>query len=197
VNEFRFDPETYPATIRADIPVYDELQRAVADASVGLDARRVLDLGVGTGETARLVLRAHPAAELVGIDENEQMLAVARSRLEADLRRARLEDVLPEGPFDLVVSCLAVHHLDADGKRDLFRRLASALRPGGRLVLGDVVVPDRPDDAATPTTPGFDRPDRLDDQLRWLDEAGFSAETTWAWKDVAVIRADRRSSYSH
>lgn len=197
MSEFRFDPETYPATIRADIPVYDELQRAVADASVGIDARRVLDLGVGTGETARLVLRAHPAAELVGIDENEQMLAVARSRLEADLRRARLEDVLPEGPFDLVVSCLAVHHLDADGKRDLFRRLASALRPGGRFVFGDVVVPDRPDDAATPTTPGFDRPDRLDDQLRWLDEAGFSAETTWAWKDVAVIRADRRSSYSH
>ena len=192
MSEDHFDPETYHECIRADIPAYDEFQDAVVAATRDLSARRILDLGVGTGETARRVLAVHRDAELVGIDESEAMLAAARAELDADLRTARLEDELPEGPFDLVVSALAVHHLDAGGKRDLFRRVAAVVEPGGRFVLGDVVAPPDPADAVTPTTPGFDRPDALDDQLRWLAEAGFDAEVTWAWKDLAVVRAERR-----
>jgi tRNA (cmo5U34)-methyltransferase len=115
---------------------------------------------------------------------------LAAAQVEGDLWVSRLEDHLPEGPFDLVVSCLAVHHLEAEGKRDLFRRIATVLRPGGRFVLADVVVPERPEDAVTPTSPRFDRPDPLDNQLGWLREAGFEPETTWTWKDLAVVRAD-------
>jgi SAM-dependent methyltransferase len=69
------------------------------------------------------------------------MLERARENLPAaDLRRARLEDPLPEGPFDLVVSALAIHHLDAVGKRDLFHRIAAVLRPGGWLLVEDMDV---------------------------------------------------------
>jgi tRNA (cmo5U34)-methyltransferase len=136
------------------------------------------------------VLAAHPQARLVGIDESEAMLAEAD--ISGDLRVSRLEDPLPKGPFDLVVSCLVVHHLEAEGKHDLFRRIAAVLRPDGRFVLADVIVPDRDEDAVTPTTPGFDKPDRLADQLEWLSETGFAAETTWSWKDLAVVRADLR-----
>jgi tRNA (cmo5U34)-methyltransferase len=176
--------------MRVDIPVFDELQEETARATEGVAARDILELGVGTGETARRVLALYPEARLVGIDENESMLASAE--LQADLRVSRLEDPLPKGPFDLVVSCLAVHHLDANGKQDLFRRIADVLRPGARFVLGDVVVPGRDEDVVTPTTPGYDKPDRLEDQLRWLREAGFEPEATWVWKDLAVIRADLR-----
>jgi tRNA (cmo5U34)-methyltransferase len=188
VSEFHFDARTYLENIRADIPVFDELQEQAARATEGVEASRILELGVGTGETARRVLARHPDARFVGLDESDEMLAAAQ--LDADLRVSRLEDPLPEGPFDLVVSCLAIHHLDSHAKRDLFRRVAGALRPGGRLVLADVVVPEREEDAVTPTTPGFDRPDRLADQLEWLREAGFEPEIRWSWKDVAVVRAD-------
>jgi tRNA (cmo5U34)-methyltransferase len=188
VTQFHFDPGTYLENMRADIPVFDELQQETAEASEGIVAGDILELGVGTGRTAKEVLARHRDARLVGIDESEAMLAAAD--LEGDLRVSRLEDPLPEGPFDLVVSCLAIHHLDADGKRDLFRRIAAVLKPGGRFVLADVVVPEKERDAVTPTTPGFDRPDRLADQLEWLHEAGFEAETTWTWKDLAVVRAD-------
>jgi tRNA (cmo5U34)-methyltransferase len=190
VTQFHFDPSTYLENMRADIPVFDKLQEETARATEGVAARDILELGVGTGMTAKRVLAVHPKAKLVGIDESEAMLAEAD--VAGDLRVSRLEDPLPEGPFDLVVSCLAIHHLDADGKRDLFRRIASVLRPGGRLVLADVVVPEREEDAVTPTTPGFDRPDPLDPQLEWLREGGFAAETTWTWKDLAVVRADLR-----
>jgi tRNA (cmo5U34)-methyltransferase len=190
VSQFHFDPSTYLESMRADIPVFDELQEETARATEAVAARDILELGVGTGMTAKRVLAAHPQARLVGIDESEAMLAEAD--LAGDLRVARLEDPLPEGPFDLVVSCLAIHHLDAEEKRDLFGRIADVLRPGGRFVLADVVLPEREEDAVTPTTPGFDRPDLLAAQLEWLREAGFEPETTWTWKDLAVVRADLR-----
>ena len=190
MSQFHFDPATYLENMQADIPVFDELQEQTAKATEGVDARDILELGIGTGETAKRVLARHPDARLVGIDESEAMLGAAD--LDADLRVARLEDPLPEGPYDLVVSCLAIHHLDGEGKRDLFRRITAVLRPAGRFVLGDVVTPDHEQDAVTPTTPGFDRPDRLDDQLRWLREATFEPVTTWTWRDLAVVRADLR-----
>ena len=107
-DQFHFDPATYPETIRAEVPAYDELQDAVAKATAGIHAERVLELGVGTGQTSHRVLDLHPQAELVGIDESAGMLAVASADLIADLRVSRLEDPLPEGDFDLVVSALAV-----------------------------------------------------------------------------------------
>jgi tRNA (cmo5U34)-methyltransferase len=131
----------------------------------------------------------------VGIDESPDMLASARAAMpvDADLRSARLEDPLPEGPFDLVISALAVHHLDADAKADLFRRVAAVVPVGGRFVLGDVVVPDDPADAITPLEPGFDRPSPIADQLAWLDAAGFDAAVHWLERDLAVLVGVRRA----
>jgi tRNA (cmo5U34)-methyltransferase len=190
--DYRFVPEGYLESMLAEIPGYEELQEETALATEGLRATRILELGVGTGETARRVLARHPGAHLTGIDVSEEMLEEARRRLpDADLRVARLEDPLPEGPFDLVVSTLAVHHLDAAGKADLFRRAAEALAPGGRFVLADVVVPERPEEAVIPCTPGFDLPDPVPDQLEWLRAAGLEPRVTWSRRDLAVLAATR------
>jgi tRNA (cmo5U34)-methyltransferase len=192
VSQFHFRPDTYLEAIRADVERFDELQDAVADATRGIAAMRMLELGTGTGETARRVLEHHPDAVLVGVDENEAMLERARAELPAaaELHVARLQDPLPRGPFDLAFSALAVHHLDASEKADLFRRLADVLGSGGRFVLGDVVVPERAEDAVAPLTAGFDRPDSVSDQLGWLAAVGFAPRVTWAWKDLAVISAE-------
>ena len=191
MTQFHFTPDEYLDTIRTDIERFDEFQDAIADETRGVQADRILELGTGTGETARRVLAHHPEALLVGIDESDSMLEDAREALPepTQLRVSRLQDPLPEGPFDLVFSALTVHHLTKDEKADLFRRVADVLRPGGRFVLGDVVVPERTEDAVIPLTEGFDLPDRLEDQLEWLAAAGFGATATWTWKDLAVISA--------
>jgi tRNA (cmo5U34)-methyltransferase len=167
VSQYHFTPGDYLEMIRSDVERFDELQDAVADATRDAPTRSILELGTGTGETARRVLDLHPEAELVGIDESEAMLDEARRVLpgSVDLRAMRLQDPLPEGPFDLVFSCLTVHHLDSARKAELFRRVARALRPGGRFVLADVVVPEHSEDAVTPLTEGFDLPDSVEDQL--------------------------------
>ena len=190
--EFRFTPDGYLETMLEDIPDYVELQEETVRATDELRAERILELGTGTGETARRVLERHPGAYLTGIDVSADMLEEARRRLPgADLRVSRLEDPLPEGPFDLVLSTLAVHHLDAAGKADLFERVAAVLVPGGRFVLADVVVPERPEDAVTPCTPGYDLPNPVPDQLAWLRAAGLDPRVAWARRDLAVLVATR------
>jgi trans-aconitate methyltransferase len=193
--EGTFVPEGYLEWVRRDIPAYDELQDRIAAETDGIEAGRVLDLGVGTGETARRVLERHPGALLTGVDSSAGMVERARAELPAErieeLRVRRLEDALPEGPFDLVVSALAVHHLDPAAKADLFRRVAAALSPGGRFVLGDVVLPDRPEDAFIQLRAGFDRPDSPHEQAAWLGAAGLRARIAWLRGDLAVLVADR------
>jgi SAM-dependent methyltransferase len=121
------------------------------------------------------------------------MLERARASLPAgrvELRRWRLTDPAPGGPFDVVFSALTVHHLDAVGKADLFRRLAAVLAPGGRLVVGDVVVPEDPSDVVTPIDSDYDKPSSVADQLRWLGAAGLQAHVAWAHRDLAVLVGD-------
>jgi L-threonylcarbamoyladenylate synthase len=191
-GQFAFSPGSYSEMIRADIPMYDRFQDELVSAS-GEGALRLLELGTGTGETAARLLEHHPDAFLVGVDESEGMLGSARERLPGDrvaLQVSRLQDPLPEGPFDIVASALCVHHLVGAQKRSLFHRVREALGPGGRFVLADVVTPVHPADVVTSLTPGFDHPDTLADQLAWLAEAGFAARVAWEHRDLAVVVAD-------
>ena len=186
MSDFEWNPETYLAQMLDEIPGYEELQTAVAAATEGLQVETVLELGTGTGETALRVLAQHPNACWTGIDASAAMLARARTRLPAaDLRLARLEDPLPSGPFDLVVSVLAVHHLDGDAKRDLFTRIAQL---SDNFVLGDVVVPEDPQQAKIEIDWEYDLPSSVAHQLGWLREAGFHADAAYVRPDLAVFR---------
>jgi tRNA (cmo5U34)-methyltransferase len=188
VTEFEWDPSTYLGQMLDEIPGYQELEAAVAEAASG---RTILELGTGTGETAARVLARNPGARLTGIDASEAMLAAARARLPAaaELRVQRLEDPLPDGPFDLVVSVLAVHHLDGAGKRDLFQRLGAV---SDTVVLGDVVVPERPEDAVIEIDGVYDTPSTVAEQLAWFAEAGFDASVRMIRPDLAVFTARKR-----
>jgi L-threonylcarbamoyladenylate synthase len=191
-GQFHFDPAGYAQMIRDEIPAYEEFQEVVARAGA-VGARRLLELGTGTGETAARLLDANPGASLVGVDESEAMLAAAGERLAAadvSLRVGRLQDPLPGAGFDLVASALCVHHLTSEEKRALFTRVREALAPGGRFVLGDVVVALDPADRVTPLTEGYDRPDLLSDQLVWLAAAGFTVTVQWTCGDLAVLVCD-------
>jgi cyclopropane fatty-acyl-phospholipid synthase-like methyltransferase len=142
------------------------------------------------------VLDARPGARLTLVDENPSMLDVARDALPAgnieQFVVTDLADPLPDGPFDLVVSALAVHHLDGAQKRALFATVRDHLTDDGRFALADVVVPVDPADAVTPLSPGYDQPDTAADLLAWLRDAGFRAEAVWANRDLAVFVADKR-----
>jgi tRNA (cmo5U34)-methyltransferase len=174
--QFHMNPETYLDEIRAEVPRYDELQEASIDA-IPFPPGRVLELGIGTGETTRRLLARHPDADVTGLDSQPEMVFRARE-LGIEVRLARMEDPLPDGPWDLVISVLSVHHLDADQKRDLFRRVREQSRA---LVMGDVVLADP---QVTELEEGVDMPSGAEEMAGWC-----GGEIVWRGDDLAVIRA--------
>lgn len=107
---------------------------------------RVLDAGCGTGRVA--IELAGRGYDVVGVDLDASMLDVARGRapelrwLQADL--ATLE---PEvGPFDLILLAGNVMIFLTPGTEDaVLARMAAVLRPGGLLLAGFSLLPDRLD----------------------------------------------------
>jgi tRNA (cmo5U34)-methyltransferase len=194
-EQWHFDPDTYFAMVRSEIPGYDRLQQVLADSTVGVAATTILDLGSGTGVTAQRVLSVHPGASLIGLDASEAMLAHARELVpDATFLVSELEAPLPAGPFELVVSAFAVHHLDGAAKADLFARVAAVLAPGGRFALCDVVVPAVPVAEVARPVPleaGVDLPSTVDEQVAWLAAAGLEPRVVVVQDDLAIITADR------
>jgi tRNA (cmo5U34)-methyltransferase len=189
----RWNPEGYVEHMRREIPAYERLQEELVAATRTIDVHTILDLGTGTGETARRVLAVHPRARLTGIDSSPEMLARALETLapyNVELALQALDAPLPVGPFELVASALAVHHLEGVAKAELFARVRAVMTPRGRFVLADHVLPDRPEDLVTPADEGYDFPSPVREQLRWLTDAGFEAQMTWQERDLAVLVAD-------
>jgi tRNA (cmo5U34)-methyltransferase len=177
--QFHFEPESYAEMIRADVPRYEELQRAAIEA-IPFPPKRVLELGFGTAETTQRIWEAYPEARITGIDSSSAMVFKARELGWDEMRLGRIEDPLPDGPWDLVISVLTIHHLDAEGKLELFRRVREHSRA---LVFGDVVeVP--PERRVATLTEGFDKPSPAADQAEWC-----GGEVVWEADDLAVIRA--------
>jgi tRNA (cmo5U34)-methyltransferase len=135
----------YDAQRRRLVPCFDDFY-GTAVGVIGMRERsigRVLDLGAGTGLMSAAVLARYPEAELVLVDGAAEMLEQARERLpsgSATTVVADLREALPDGPFDAVVSALAIHHLEDADKRDLFARVSDALRPGGVFVNAEHVT---------------------------------------------------------
>ncbi|HEX4345509.1 MAG TPA: class I SAM-dependent methyltransferase [Solirubrobacteraceae bacterium] len=208
----------YAAQRRQLIPPYDAFY-ATAVGALALAARplrRILDLGAGTGILARAVRTAYPDAELTLLDGSPAMLAEARAVLgdDACYVEGDLADPLPPGPWDAVVSALAIHHLDDPGKRTLFARLHAELAPGAIFVDAEQVSGPTAlfDDlyarwhereagargataeqwAAAVQRMRFDRWASVEHQLAWLREAGF-ADADCLFKDhrFAVLVARR------
>jgi tRNA (cmo5U34)-methyltransferase len=176
MSDFDWKPDNYLERVRAALPCYDELQEQ-AIAAVPVSPERVLELGMGTGETTRRLIEAYPEAWVIGLDSSPDMVFRARENYD-DVQLARIEDPLPDGPWDLVIGVLSIHHLTAELKKNLFRQVRAQARS---FVIGDVV---KADPQIAPIDPDYDFLERATDLAEWT-----GGEITWEQDDLAVIRA--------
>lgn len=109
---------------------------------------RIADVGAGTGTLAIELARTIPAAQVVAIDGDPEVLALARAKPGADAVEWQqgLADALPlpDASCDRVTMSLLLHHLDADGKHAALAEAHRVLRPGGRLHVADWGRPEDP-----------------------------------------------------
>ncbi len=126
MGRFDWTPDEYLERIRSRIERYDELQEQAVKA-VPFPPERVLELGMGTGETTRRLIEAFPDAWVIGLDSSPDMVFRARQTYD-DVQLARMEDPLPDGPWDLVISVLSVNDLSDEQKRGLIRRVREQSR---------------------------------------------------------------------
>jgi ubiquinone/menaquinone biosynthesis C-methylase UbiE len=115
---------------------------------------RVLDLGAGTGTLAIMVKRAHPAAQVTGLDRDRTVVEIARGKAaRASVHVAfAVGDATtlpyPDGLFDRVLSSLVMSVLSTEQKRLAVGESHRVLRPGRELVVADFGVPHTDGDAS-------------------------------------------------
>jgi tRNA (cmo5U34)-methyltransferase len=195
-------------------------------------AFNILELCCGAGLLAGALLERWPDCTVYGYDGSPEMLTTAQ----ANLKRygARFQTLhfdladsawrTPTFPIHAVVSSLAIHHLDGEGKLQLFRDVYAMLESGGALVIADVIAPAHQlgsevaakawDAAVRKRALAFDgdlaafeaferkqwnmyryidpddidKPSRLLDQLRWLEQAGFAdVDVYWMLAGHAIF----------
>ncbi len=126
------------------------LKRRVLTRAAITTGEQVLDVGCGTGTLAAAAARAAPGVRVTGLDADPAILVRARRRANHHGLEIEFDEGMstalpyPDASFDLVVSTLFFHHLADDAKRETATELVRVLRPGGRIVVGDLGRPQDP-----------------------------------------------------
>jgi tRNA (cmo5U34)-methyltransferase len=202
----------------------EQLRRVAAAIPMGRqEPIRVLDVGGGWGPLAQEVLELRPAAQVSLIDFSPRMLEHARANLAPYGGRVSIasrdltERSWPRGlvgPFDAVVSSLAIHNLvEPQVITDVYQDIRAMLRPGGCFLNLEIVRPASPPlayvaqrwaaqgagvDADRVPTPDPDQPPdkeggpgrsgSVTHQLGWLAAAGFDqTDCLWLQAPLALL----------
>ncbi len=199
------------------IPCFDSLYRWAVDL-LPPNATHILDLGAGTGLLSAFVRARLPEAKLHLIDFSQAMLAQARDRFAGDAHVTfELADYATDGlqgAYHAVISALSIHHLEDTAKQQLFRVVLDMLEPGGVFINAEQVLGTTPalderyrsfwleqvralgatdqEIADSLYRQQQDRCATVEDQLHWMQAAGFRDVDCW-FKDgrFAVLAGTR------
>ena len=125
----------------------DQFKRHLIQQAQIKPGHRVLDLGCGTATLTILIKRTHPLAEVVGLDGDPKVLAIARAKAAKAGVEIKLDHGMafqmpyPENTFDRVLSSLVLHHLTTENKQHTLREVVRILRPSGELHIVDFGKP--------------------------------------------------------
>lgn len=220
-SKFNAVSEKYDNQRKELIPCFDDFYKIPVELSNQIESvDRVLDIGAGTGLMSAFFLERYNNAEFTLIDISEEMLKKAKERFTGfsnfDFLVQDLEDLkLEKNSFDVVVSGLAIHHLDNKAKKQLFKTIYSLLKSGGLFINADQVLGEndfseklytsswrekvldnkiltRAEKEATFERIKLDKMSMLKDQLKWLEDASFRNVTNvYQYYNFVVYYAEK------
>ncbi len=178
-KQFSAIAREYDSGRRKFIPCFEDFYKNTTDFIVSAmnTPGGILDLGAGTGLLTMYYYQHFPHSKYLLVDIAKPMLAVAEERFRGIANIAYscadYSQTLPDGPFDLIVSGLSIHHLENDRKRSLFNNIRQKLTAGGVFVNYDQFCADTPE-----ISEKFDRY-----WIKQLHQSGLSDEELSQWNE--------------
>lgn len=190
----------YDSQRRALIPCFDSFYRTIVEAIPYRKSPRILDIGAGTGLLTHFILDRFPDALCTLIDISGDMLAQAKERFQNSSHISYIEADYSSFCFtesyDIVVSTLSIHHLRDDEKEKLYQTVYTVLHKGGIFINGDQFLGrsssseernlawwrqkitetslSKEEIANWEERVAMDIPATVEQNLTWLDSAGFT-----------------------
>ena len=216
-EHFETEAFEFDSQIIKIIPYYEQMITALIDSVQfkPFAAIRIIDLGCGTGTVAKRLGDKFPNSTIVCLDIASKMIEIAKYKMSG---RKNTEFIVGDfskiefkEPFDVVVSSLALHHIQTDEeKKEFYTKIYKVLTNSGQFLNADVVlattdyqqninmnrwidymnksVPmDEIQQRWLPAHKTEDRPSILMNQLKWLDEIGFeNVDVIWKYYNFSV-----------
>lgn len=216
-SHFEEEAEEFDTIILKLVPFYKEMIDALVSAIPFEKQRQisVLDVGSGTGNISKKVKETFPNSKITCLDFAQNMIEMAKIKLkEYDTITYVVEDFSAfeaNKKYDVVISSLALHHLATDEDKKIFyKKTYNILSFGGVFYNADVVLGSNEylervnmakwmefmsknitkEEMETNWIPKYrkeDRPARLMDHIRWMQESGFlHIDVIWKYYKGAV-----------
>ena len=146
LNYDKYSSQKYDQDIINSIPFHREIHGEISEFIRKFNKNKkysILDLGVGTAITSRIIKDMLPEAEFDLVDFSRQMLDGAKKKMGeyntkyifGDYSKLKLSR-----KYDIIVSVIGIHHQNAIGKKKLFKKIFTLLKPGGVFIFGDLVT---------------------------------------------------------
>lgn len=214
---FEKEAKEYDEIIVKLIPYYNQMVQALVD-TIHFDKDlpiRVIDLGCGTGTIAKTVSEKFPNSKIVCIDIASNMIDIAKHKLslhkDTNFIVGDFSQMDLNNKFDVVVSSLALHHLENDNdKIKFYTKIYDILVESGQFINADVVLASTDhhqiininrwieymnktvpiDEILNNWIPKYkseDKPAKLVDQIKWLENIGFkTVDVIWKYYNFSV-----------
>ncbi len=147
LNYDKYSSDKYDQDIINSIPYHKELHEHISDyIKSSFDKNKeyhILDLGTGTGITAKLIQNLLPQSKIDAVDFSEHMLDGAKNKLGSKNVRYIIGDysnIKFDKKYDIIISVIGIHHQNTVGKKKLFKKIYSLLNKNGVFIFGDLVT---------------------------------------------------------
>jgi len=216
LNYDHYSTEKYDQDIVNSIPYHRELHKdIIAYVKKNYDSAKkysILDLGVGTGITSKMIQDKLPQAEFDLVDFSRKMLSGAKKRFgkSANYIFGDFSKIKFTKKYDIIVSVIGIHHQNHKGKQSLFKKIYSLLKPGGVFIFGDLVTHKNPRKASLNQALHFHHlveksTDKktleewayhhyvlndlapIEDQIEWMKKIGFKIKIEMLQMNTALL----------
>ncbi len=132
--------QDYDTISKKVIPNYKGLMKLLA-MQIKPSDKKILELGIGTGNLAKEIIKKNPNIVYTGIDIKKEYLDIAKQKLKKSIQFIE-GDILKKEFIkrsDVIISSLVIHHFSNKELKFLFNKIKTSLKNKGRFIVLEII----------------------------------------------------------